>query len=103
MQTMRPCKFLEWLAGLTNEEKSTITFNPDGTWVREDSHHMLVGAGDIWLEDKGGNTSHGKWNAGDGRLYMIWQDNSYNDYTYTVNGGELKLVTSKRGEVWNRN
>ena len=89
-------------AQMVNEQKSTLTFHPDGSWTRENSHHMLVGSSGIWLEDKGSKTFRGRWNAGDGALYMVWEDSSYDDFKYAIQGRELKLVTSKRGEIWSR-
>ncbi len=49
-------------------------------------------------------TSQGTWNAGDGTLFMLWKDGSWNDFKYRVGGAgaarRLRLVSGKRGEVW---
>ncbi|MHC4974838.1 MAG: hypothetical protein ACYTG3_21190 [Planctomycetota bacterium] len=63
-----------------------------------------MGAGDVWLEDKSEDTQRGKWNAGDGRLFMVWEDQSWDDFRYQVRrtdkGIELRTLRGKKGEVW---
>ncbi len=91
-------------AQMVSESQSYLRFNADGTWKRLDKHHMLVGAGGVWLESKEDKTSEGTWNAGDGTLFMLWKDGSWNDFKYRVGGAgaarRLRLVSGKRGEVW---
>lgn len=93
-------------AQAVSETSSNLTFQPNGTWVRNDKSHMLVGSGGIWLEDKSDKSSNGTWNAGDGILYMLWEDNSYRECQYKVEqsgrGPQLKLVCGDKGEVWQR-
>jgi len=93
-------------AQAVSETSSKITFQPDGTWIRNDKSHMLVGAGGIWLEDKSNKSSNGIWNAGEGLLYMLWEDNSYRECQYRLEqsgqGPQLRLICEKRGEVWQR-
>lgn len=93
-------------AKAVSESKSILEFYPDGRWVRTDEFYMLAGAGDIWLESNDKSSSQGKWNAGDGSLYMVWEDNSYEDYKYrvemTAQGAKLRLVTGDKGELWER-
>ncbi|MHC4818829.1 MAG: hypothetical protein ACYTF8_12320, partial [Planctomycetota bacterium] len=91
-------------AQLASETKSTLVFAADGRWERHDKNHMIVGAGDVWLEDKSEDTQRGKWNAGDGRLFMVWEDQSWDDFRYqirrTQKGIELRTLRGKKGEVW---
>jgi hypothetical protein len=91
-------------AKLASETKSTLTFAADGRWERHDKSHLIVGAGDVWLEDKDESTQRGKWNAGDGRLFMVWEDQSWDDFRYqirrTQKGIELRTLRGDKGEVW---
>jgi len=93
-------------AQLASETKSTLVFAPDGRWERNDKNHMIVGAGGVWLEDKSEETQRGKWNAGDGRLFMVWEDQSWDDFRYqirrTAQGIELRTLRGKKGEVWHK-
>jgi hypothetical protein len=93
-------------ARLASETKSTLVFAPDGRWERNDKNHMIVGAGGVWLEDKSENTQRGRWNAGDGRLCMVWEDSSWDDFRYqvrrTAQGVQLRTLRGKRGEVWHK-
>jgi len=81
-----------------------LTFGADGTWKRTDTHHMIALGSGVGLESKESNTKRGRWNAADGSLYMIWEDNSWEDYTYrienTPQGRRLKLNAGKTGQVW---
>lgn len=91
-------------AKLASETKSTLVFAADGRWERHDKSHLLVGAGDVWLEDKSESTQRGQWNAGDGRLFMVWEDQSWDDFRYqirrTQKGIELRTLRGDKGEVW---
>lgn len=93
-------------AQAVSETQSVIQFHPDGTWSRTDDYHMIAGAGDLWLESKDQSSSHGRWNAADGFLIMVWDDNSYNEYQYrfkqAADGLRLQLATGKKGEEWSR-
>jgi hypothetical protein len=93
-------------AKLASETKSSLVFAADGRWERHDNTHMIVGAGDVWLEDKSEDTQRGKWNAGDGRLFMVWEDQSWDDFRYqirrTAKGIELRTLRGKKGEVWHK-
>jgi hypothetical protein len=91
-------------AQLVSESQSMLEFRPDGTWRRTDKSHMIAGAGDVWLESEDASASQGRWFAGEGLLYMIWDDNSWNDYKYQVQstpeGRQLRLVSGNSGEIW---
>lgn len=93
-------------AKLASETKSTLVFAADGRWERHDKTHMIVGAGDVWLEDKSEDTARGRWNAGDGLLFMVWEDQSWDDFRYqvrrTAQGIELRTLRGKKGEVWHK-
>jgi hypothetical protein len=93
-------------AQLASETKSSLVFAADGRWERRDNTHMIVGAGGVWLEDKSEDTQRGRWNAGDGRLFMVWEDQSWDDFRYqvrrTAKGIELRTLRGKKGEVWTK-
>ena len=93
-------------AQAVSETSSRLSFQPDGTWTRNDQSHTLVGASGIWLEDKSNENSQGIWNAGDGILYMLWKDNSYREcgYRLETSGGryQLRLICGGKGEIWQR-
>jgi len=91
-------------ARMASDSSSVLTFGADGTWKRTDTHHMIALGSGVGLESKESNTKRGRWNAADGSLYMIWEDNSWEDYTYrienTPQGRRLKLNAGKTGQVW---
>jgi hypothetical protein len=95
----------EWTAAqAVSEDKSHLTFFSDGRWNRVDSSHTLVGAGGIWLEDKSNNEYSGKWFADGKRLFMIYEDNTWEDFAYKVvfsNGRrELRTSVGKEATIW---
>jgi len=93
-------------AQLASKSESTLTFTADGRWERYDKSHLLVGSAGVWLEDNSETTNRGRWNAGGGSLYMVWEDSSWDDFQYqlrrTERGIELRTVKGKRGEVWTK-
>jgi hypothetical protein len=89
-------------AQAVSEKSSSLQFNPDGTWYREDRSHTLVGAGGVWLEDKSGSSDTGRWNADGKNLFMLWKDGSFADYQYRIEGTRLKMAHGNTMEVWSR-
>ncbi len=87
-------------AQLASEKTATLTLGADGTWTRVTKSHTLVGAGGVWLEDKSEKKSQGRWNAGDGKLYLMYDDDSWTIYQYRLEGNTLRLVCGKQGETW---
>ncbi|MHC5003794.1 MAG: SHOCT domain-containing protein [Planctomycetota bacterium] len=93
-------------AQLASKTESTLVFAADGRWERHDKSHMIVGAGGVWLEDNDESTQRGRWNAGEGLLFMVWEDSSWDDFRYqirrTAKGIELRTLRGSKGEVWHR-
>lgn len=94
-----------WTAAQSvSEDKSHLTFYADGRWHRVNSSHTLVGAGGIWLEDKSKNEYSGKWFADGKRLFMIYEDNTWEDFAYKVvpsgGGRELRTSVGKKATIW---
>ena len=94
-----------WTAAQSvSEDKSKLTFYPDGRWHRVNSSHTLVGAGGIWLEDKSKKEYSGKWFADGKRLFMIYEDNTWEDFAYKVvssgGGRELRTSVGKKATIW---
>ena len=95
----------EWTAAqAVSEDKSHLTFYSDGRWNRIDSSHTLMGAGGVWLEDNSKNEYSGEWFADGKRLFMIYKDNTWEDFTYKVvfSDGRRELRTSigKEATIW---
>lgn len=86
------------------DTNKTYRFQADGTWVKTSKHHTLVGAGGVWIEDKGETSDKGKWNAADGTLSLMGEDNSWGTYKYQVvesaQGRQLRLVSGNSGEIY---
>ncbi len=91
-------------ARLVSDKQSHLIFHPDGSWSRTDTSHMIAGAGGLWIESKDANKSSGRWYAGEGKLFMIWENNTWEDYTYKIDTRagkrELKMICGKTGQVW---
>ncbi|MEA3372660.1 MAG: hypothetical protein U9Q62_03100 [Campylobacterota bacterium] len=88
------------------DEKSQLSFYADGRWHQVNSSHTIVGAGDIWLEDKSKDEYKGQWYADGKRLFMIYQDNTWEEFAYKVvstgSGRELRTAVGKRVTIWNQ-
>jgi hypothetical protein len=93
-------------ASSTSDTTGTLVLQPDGTWARSKRTHMIAGAGGTFLESDDTKTTKGRWNAGHGALYLISDDNSWEDYKYevrqTVAGVRLLLTSGQQGELWER-
>jgi len=93
-------------AQLVADTNSVLVFHANGTWTRTDKYHMIAGAGGTWIEDKRVTASDGRWNAATGALYMVWKDNSWDDFKYQVvraqDGIQLRMVSGKTGQIWKR-
>jgi hypothetical protein len=63
---------------------------------------MIVGAGSVWLERDQRSAKKGRWNADGGHLFMLWEDESFEDYRYRFEGNKLKMKTGKTAQVWTR-
>ena len=91
-------------ARMVSETQSTLTLRADGTWSRTDASHMIAIAGDLSIESKDTSVEKGRWNAGEGALYLLWGDGSWEDYKYELRraeqGRQLRLVTGTKGELW---
>jgi hypothetical protein len=85
-----------------SESNSVLEFHADGSWIREDKSEMIAGAGSVWIESKDRKVYRGKWNADAGQLFMVWEDESFEDYRYRVQGNQLKMVVGTKGQLWTR-
>jgi hypothetical protein len=87
-----------------SETETTLDIRADGTCSWNSKNTMIVGAGDVWLEDNSSSTSQGRWNAGDGIIYIIWDDNTVRDCAYQIDqagaGPLLRMVCGGKGEIW---
>ncbi len=87
-------------ANLASETTSTLELRADGTWTRTDVSQGLAGAGGIWIETGGTKTRKGRWNAGNGTLYLMFDDDSWTIYRYRIEGNTLRLANGDKGEIW---
>jgi len=93
-------------AQLVSETKSVLIFYPNSTWTRTDKTHMIAGAGGTWLEQESVKADQGRWNAGNGALYMVSKDNSWDDFRYQIvhakDGVQLRMASGTTGQAWRR-
>jgi len=91
-------------AQLASDSSSTLVLAPDGAWTRVTKHSMIVGAGGVWLESKDEKREGGKWYAEDGRLVLLGEKDTWEEYKYEVRqsaeGRRLVLITGNKGEIW---
>lgn len=91
-------------AQAVSETKTILDIRSDGTCSWSSKNTIIVGAGDVWLEDSSGSTSQGQWYAGSGIIYIIWDDNTVRDCTYQIDqtggGRRLRMVCGGKGEIW---
>jgi hypothetical protein len=93
-------------AGMVSETQSSIELRADGTFERTDvTETIAMGAG-VSLADKRRDVWRGRWNAGDGVLCLMGEDESFAEYRYDLVPGtrapELHLTGAARVEVWSR-
>lgn len=89
-------------AKFASETTSTLTFSQDGSWQRINKTEALMGSGSIWFEQKDEKTYRGSWNAAQGQLFMLWEDQSFADYTYSLQQNRLMIQNGKIRQTWSR-
>ena len=93
-------------ASMASDTTGTLVLQADGTWTRTDRTQMIAGAAGVWIESDQTKVNKGRWYAGGGSLYLIWEDNSWEDYKYEVRrageGIRLLLVSGQKGELWEK-
>jgi hypothetical protein len=91
-------------AKMVSESQRSLELNADGSATRTTTREMLAGAAGLWIEDKSNTVDRGRWNAGDGHLYLTWENGDVEHYRYRVGQGaqgrELRLESGQSGEVW---
>jgi hypothetical protein len=96
------------MARSVSEDSSTLVLNADGTWTKTTisqflamgAHNPITGTNIILDSGPTKTVSRGRWNAGGGWLYLIWEDGSWEDYKYELQGRQLKLKSGSTAEVW---
>jgi hypothetical protein len=87
-----------------SEDKSKLTFYPNGEWHRINTSQLIVGSGAIWLEDNSKSEHRGRWNADGKMLFMLYEDNTWEEFSYkivrTANGQELRTSVGKQAVIW---
>jgi hypothetical protein len=91
-------------AQAVSETQTVLDIRADGTCSWNSKSQTIVGAGDVWLEDNSSSSSQGRWNAGNGIIYIMWDDNTYRDCMYKIEhaggGRQLRMACGGKGEVW---
>jgi hypothetical protein len=83
------------------ETASTLTLAADGTWTRRDVSQAIMGAAGIWLDTGRQETVRkGRWCAGNGQFYLMYENDSWTVYQYRLEGDTLRLASGAKGEVW---
>ncbi|MHC4606516.1 MAG: hypothetical protein ACYTAF_06230, partial [Planctomycetota bacterium] len=86
-------------AQAVGETATTLELRADGTFTRTEVSQAIVGAGDVWLDTgRQQEVFQGKWCAGGGTLYLIYQDDSWAVYEYRLEENRLRLVSEGKGE-----
>lgn len=91
-------------AQAVSETETVLHLGANGSCTWNSKTQTIVGAGDIWLEDNSSSTNNGRWNAGNGILYIMWENDTYRDCMYRVEnaggGPKLRMACGGKGEVW---
>ena len=97
-----------WQSGLRDDEvsdrSSRYTLGADGTLTKVTRSQTIVDAPGISLETEDQTeTMRGTWSAGDGRIFVLWENGSTDDVTYQVRtdsaGSRVAMLSSAQGTV----
>ena len=82
-----------------------LSLGADGSWTRvEVTRTLVLGAGTSLSSGPGKKVTRGKWRAGAGTLYLMGEDQTWEDYSYRVGKDEagplLVLTSGKTRETW---
>jgi hypothetical protein len=92
------------LGGFSTERTRLMALRADGTCLwssRSESSGSARGTDSLgsetWrggLAGSSGGSDQGTWSAGNGKLYVMWQDGSLSEWSYSVSGaaGSRKLL-----------
>lgn len=97
-------------ASSVTDEQTTMQLRPDGIVVRTSISRTIAGGGaaggdgKIWI-DTGDQkeVKQGKWYAGDGTLFIVWDNGNMASYQYGLinnNGPCLALASGTRMDYW---
>ena len=90
-----------------SESQTSLVFRGDGSATRTELSRTIAGGSGVWIDSGDQRTvKNGHWSAGNGSLYILWDDNSSDGYRYQIkrSGGStiLQLIEGRRGEHWVR-
>jgi hypothetical protein len=97
-----------WQSGLRDEgvsdRSSRYTLGADGTLTKVTRSQTIVDATSVSLDtDDQTETMHGTWSAGDGRLFVLWENGSHDDVAYEVRtdsaGSRVTMLSGAQGVV----
>jgi hypothetical protein len=96
-------------ATMATDEREWLELRADGTAVHTSVSRSIAGGGaaggntKVWI-DTGDqkSTKEGRWNAGNGTLFVLWADGSMSTWTYERKDAALTLQAGSRVEEWKR-
>jgi hypothetical protein len=78
------------------QKKAQALFRPDGSFVAVETSQFVGGTGDISVDSEERTVTEGLWYAGQGHLYLLYEDGSLEAFLYEVQGapGSRQRVVS---------
>ncbi|MDP2790748.1 MAG: hypothetical protein Q8O15_03215 [Rectinemataceae bacterium] len=100
-------------ASMVSDEQTTLELFPDGSARRTSISRTIAhggvsgGSSTVWIDSGDQKTvKQGRWNAGNGTLFIMWQDNRMEQWQYGIvrdaGGISLKLATAGRIQFWQK-
>ena len=87
-----------------SDRSSRYTLGADGTLTKVTRSQTIVDAPGVSLDtDDQTETMRGTWSAGDGRLFVLWENGSTDDVAYEVRtdsaGSRVSMISGAQGTV----
>jgi len=94
-------------ASSVSDEQTTLELRPDGVVARTSLSRTIAGGAGVWIDSgEQREVKQGRWNAGNGTLFIMWNDGSMDSWRYgLVNDGgalSLKLQVGNQVEFWQK-
>jgi hypothetical protein len=101
------------LASMVSDEQTSLELLADGSARRTSVSRTIAhggvsgGSSTVWIDSGDQKTvKQGRWNAGNGTLFIMWQDNGMEQWQYGLvrdaGGISLKLANAGRIQFWQR-
>jgi len=94
-------------ASSVTDQQTTLDFRADGVVVRTSLSRTIAGGAGVWIDSgEQREVKQGRWNAGNGALFVMWNDGSMDSWRYGLvkdNGAlSLKLQAGNQVEFWQK-